>query len=187
MRKAICASDGMLMPWGASTRLDVATLTFDKLAYVDRLQAAGVGEREARALADGLDQALREEVVTRTDLRAAKTELAADITAARTELGAEIAAVKIELKADIAGLKTGLKGDIAELRTELKGDIAAVRTELKDDIAAVRTELKSDVVAVKHELQIEIHTTKHDILRWMVGMAFGQVALTVAFITFLPH
>jgi hypothetical protein len=37
----------------------VATLTFDKLAYVDRLKAAGMGEREARALAEDLDQALR--------------------------------------------------------------------------------------------------------------------------------
>jgi galactitol-specific phosphotransferase system IIC component len=91
-----------------------------------------MGEREARALADGLDQALREEVATRTDLRAVKTELAADIAAVKTELAADIAAVK----------------------TELKGDIAA---------------------------------TKHDMLRWMVGMAFGQVALTVALIRFLPH
>jgi len=72
-------------------------------------------------LADGLDQALREEIATRTDLRAVKTELAADI--------------------------------------------AAVKTELKGDIAA----------------------TKHDMLRWKVGMAFGQVALTVALIRFLPH
>ena len=57
----------------------MATLTFDKLAYVDRLQAAGMGEREARALAEGLDQALREEVATKSDLAAIKTELAADI------------------------------------------------------------------------------------------------------------
>jgi hypothetical protein len=106
----------------------VATLTFDKLAYVDRLKAAGMGEREARALAEGLDQALREEVATKTDLAAVKTELAADIAAVRTELVA--------------------------LRTELKAAIAAV---------------------------------KHDMLRWMVGMAFGQVALTVALIRFLPH
>ena len=46
----------------------MATLTFDKLAYVDRLQAAGMGEREARALAEGLDQALREEVATKSDI-----------------------------------------------------------------------------------------------------------------------
>lgn len=102
-------------------------LTFDKLAYVDRLKAAGMGEREARALADGLDQALREEVATRTDL-------------------------------------------------------AAVRTDLAADIAAVRT----DLAAVKHELQVEIQTVKHDMLRWMVGVAFAQVGLTVAIIRLLP-
>ena len=91
-----------------------------------------MGEREARALAEGLDQALREEVATKTDLAAVKTELAADIAAVRTEL----------------------KADIAALKMELKGDIAAV---------------------------------KHDMLRWMVGMAFAQVGLTVALVRFLPH
>ena len=106
----------------------MATLTFDKLAYVDRLKAAGMGEREARALAEGLDQALREEVATKTDLAAVKTELGAEIASVKTELRAEIAAVRI-------------------------------------DLAAV----------------------KHDLLRWMVGMAFAQVGLTVALIRFLPH
>jgi hypothetical protein len=106
----------------------VATLTFDKLAYVDRLKAAGMGEREARALAEGLDQALREEVATKTDLVAVKTELSADIAAVKTELRAEISAVRI-------------------------------------DLAAV----------------------KHDLLRWMVGMAFAQVGLTVALVRLLPH
>ena len=95
----------------------MATLTFDKLAYVDRLKAAGMGEREARALAEGLDQALREEVATKTDLTAVKSELAADIAAVRI------------------------------------------------DLAAV----------------------KHDLLRWMVGMAFAQVGLTVALVRLLPH
>ena len=123
----------------------MATLTFDKLAYVDRLQAAGMGEREARALAEGLDQALREEVATKTDLAAVKTELAADIAAVRTELAA---------------------------------DIAAVRTEL----TAVKSELKADVSAVR----VEVQTVKHDMLRWMVGVAFAQVGLTVALIRLLP-
>jgi hypothetical protein len=102
----------------------VATLTFDKLAYVDRLKAAGMGEREARALAEGLDQALREEVATKTDLAAVRT------------------------------------------------DLAAVKTELRAEIAAVR---------------IDLAAVKHDLLRWMVGMAFAQVGLTVALIRFLPH
>jgi hypothetical protein len=117
----------------------VATLTFDKLAYVDRPKAAGMGEREARALAEGLDQALREEVATKTDLAAVKTELAADI--------------------------------------------ASVKTELAADIATVNT----DLAAVEHKLRVEIQMAKHDMLRWMVGVAFGQVGLTVAIIRFLPH
>jgi predicted nucleic acid-binding Zn-ribbon protein len=143
----------------------VATLTFDKLAYVDRLQAAGVGEREARALAEGLDQALREEVATKTDLAAVKTGLAADIAAVKTELAADIAAV----------------------RTELAADIASVRTELAADIASVRTELAADIASVKSELSSDIASVKHDMLRWTVGMAFAQVGLTVALIRFLPH
>src|ERR671911_684287 len=97
----------------------MATLTFDKLAYVDRLQAAGMGEREARALAEGLDQALREEVATRTDLAAVKTELSVDIAAVKTELSAEIAAVKTELSAEIAAVKTELSVKIAAVDTRL--------------------------------------------------------------------
>src|SRR5918994_2188544 len=138
----------------------MATLTFDKLAYVDRLQAAGMGEREARALAEGLDQALREEVATKTDIAAVKTDLAA----VRTELLVEIAAV----------------------RTELSVEIAAVRTELSAAIAAVRTELSAEITTVEHKLQVEIQTAKHDVLRWMIGMAFAQTGLTVALIRLLP-
>ena len=93
----------------------MATLTFDKLAYVDRLQAAGMGEREARALAEGLDQALREEVATKSDLVAVKSELSADIAAVNAELSADIAAIK----ADIAAVKTEFKADIAAVRAEI--------------------------------------------------------------------
>jgi predicted nucleic acid-binding Zn-ribbon protein len=143
----------------------MAALTFDKLAYVDRLQAAGMGEREARALAEGLDQALREEVATRNDLAAVRTGLAAEISAVRTGLSAEIAAV----------------------RTELKGQIAAVRSDLAAEIAAVRTELKGQIAAVRADLTADIAAVKHDILRWMVGVAFAQVGLTVAITRFLPH
>jgi predicted amino acid-binding ACT domain protein len=135
----------------------VATLTFDKLAYVDRLQAAGMGEREARALAEGLDQALREEVATRTDIAAVRTDLAA--------------------------VKTELSVDIAAVKTELSAEIAAVKTELSVKIATVDTRLTT----VEHKLRVEIQTAKHDVLRWMVGMAFAQTGLTVALIRLLPH
>jgi hypothetical protein len=47
----------------------MTTMTFDKLAYIDRLKAAGFAEPQARAMADGLEQALREKVATKSDVR----------------------------------------------------------------------------------------------------------------------
>jgi predicted nucleic acid-binding Zn-ribbon protein len=110
----------------------VATLTFDKLAYVDRLKAAGMGEREARALAEGLDQALREEVATKTDIAAVKT----DIAAVKTDLAA--------VKTDIAAVKT----DIAAVRTELSIEIAAVETRL----TTVEHKLQVEIQTAKHDV-----------------------------------
>jgi hypothetical protein len=47
----------------------MTTMTFDKIAYIDRLKAAGFAEPQARAMADGLEQALRENVATKSDVR----------------------------------------------------------------------------------------------------------------------
>ena len=53
----------------------MTTMTFDRLAYIDRLKAAGFAEPQARAMADGLDQALREEVATKSDLALLRGEM----------------------------------------------------------------------------------------------------------------
>lgn len=53
----------------------MTTMTFDKLAYVDKLKAAGFEETQARALTDALDQALREEVATKSDLKDLKHDI----------------------------------------------------------------------------------------------------------------
>lgn len=50
-------------------------LTFDKLAYIDRLKTAGVDDGEARAHAEALDLALRETVATKYDLEIAVRDL----------------------------------------------------------------------------------------------------------------
>jgi hypothetical protein len=54
-------------------------LTFDRLAYIDRLREAGFDEKQARAQADALDAALRDSVATKADLK----ELAGEL---RTEM-----------------------------------------------------------------------------------------------------
>jgi hypothetical protein len=79
-----------------------AHLLFDKLAYVDRLKAAGVDDQQARAHAEGLEQAFREEVATKTDLIELETALRADILKLETSLRADILKLETSLRADIA-------------------------------------------------------------------------------------
>jgi hypothetical protein len=50
-------------------------INFDKLAYIDRLKSAGIDEPQARAHAEALDHALREEVATKHDLEIAVRDL----------------------------------------------------------------------------------------------------------------
>lgn len=65
----------------------MTTMTFDKLAYVDKLKAAGFEDDKARAMAEGLDAALREEIVTKNELRAQFAEF-------KTEVKSETAVLK---------------------------------------------------------------------------------------------
>ena len=108
----------------------MTAMTFDKLTYVDRLKAAGFNEPQARALADGLDQALREEVATKSDLVVVRSDLAA--------VRNEIALVRVEVRSDLAALKgellTAMKADKVDLLkwvVVLIGGQAAVFTALK--------------------------------------------------------
>jgi hypothetical protein len=74
----------------------MTTMTFDKLAYIDRLKAVGFTEPQARGMADGLDQALREEVATKSDIAVLRNEM----NLLRVELKGEVSGLRSEMKAD---------------------------------------------------------------------------------------
>jgi hypothetical protein len=59
-------------------------ITFDKLVYIDRLKSGGIAEPQARVHAEALDQALRDTVATKNDLRNLGDELRKEM---RDELG----------------------------------------------------------------------------------------------------
>jgi len=63
-----------------------SSITFDRLAYIDRLRTAGMDDAHARALADGLDQALRDEVATRRDLQIMRAEIKLDMEGVRSDI-----------------------------------------------------------------------------------------------------
>ncbi|WP_159728813.1 hypothetical protein [Methylosinus sp. Ce-a6] len=66
-------------------------ITFDRLAYIDRLKEAGFDDRQARAQADALDAALRDSVATKADVRESELRLEAKIETTAANLRADIA------------------------------------------------------------------------------------------------
>jgi hypothetical protein len=62
------------------------TILFDKLAYIDRLKRVGIDDSQARAHAEAMDEALRESVATKADLRIEITRLEIKIVSEITRL-----------------------------------------------------------------------------------------------------
>jgi hypothetical protein len=104
----------------------MTTMTFDRLAYIDRLKAAGVAEPQARAMADGLDQALREEVATRSDIASLRNE----IDLLRSEVKSDLGMLRSEVKNDLGGLRSEFKGDLGGLKGELLAAMKADKVDL---------------------------------------------------------
>lgn len=57
----------------------MSNVTFDKLAYFEKLKEAGFDEKMARAQTDALDSALRETIVTKADLELSLAHLKNDL------------------------------------------------------------------------------------------------------------
>jgi hypothetical protein len=83
-------------------------ITFDKLAYIDRLKSAGIDELQARAHAEALDQALRDTVATKHDVR----ELREEIT--RLENKIEVAVRDLTIR--VGGIAVILFGKLASIK-----------------------------------------------------------------------
>ena len=129
-------------------------MTFDKLAYVDRLKAAGFNEPQTRALADGLDQALREEVATKSDIAA--------------------------LRGEIDLFRVEFKSDLSMLRSEFKSDLGMLRSEFKSELGTLRGELRGEMGSLKGELLAAMKADKIDLLKWVVMLIVGQTAIFTA-------
>jgi hypothetical protein len=80
-------------------------ITFDKLVYIDRLKSAGIDEPQARAHAEALDQALRESVATKQDLREEIARLEHKIEVLGRDLTIRMGGIAILLFGALASLK----------------------------------------------------------------------------------
>jgi hypothetical protein len=103
----------------------------DRLSLANALAEAKIDRPAAERIATEILDAIHDNVATKSDLLAVRTELKADIAA---------------VKADIAAVKSELKGDIAAVRAELKGDISAVKADLREAELRLKTEIDRVVI-----------------------------------------
>jgi hypothetical protein len=80
-------------------------ILFDRLAYMDRLTRAGIGEELARAHAEAMDEALRESVATKADVRIEIARLENRIDLAVRDMTIRIGGMLIVLFGAIASIK----------------------------------------------------------------------------------
>ena len=80
-------------------------ITFDKLAYIDKLKSGGIDETQARTHAEALDQALRDTVATKQDVREEITRLEHKIEVLGRDLTVRMGGIAILLFGALASLK----------------------------------------------------------------------------------
>lgn len=78
-------------------RKSSSAFIFDRLAYVDRLRAAGVDESQARAHAEAPDVALRDGIASKADIDRLATKLSGDIGRLEAKIETATAHLKVEI------------------------------------------------------------------------------------------
>jgi hypothetical protein len=71
--------------------VDMSTTTFDRLAYLETLRAAGIPEDQARAHTAALDAALHESVVTQAGLQSELQPIRTDLAVLKWMAGVTLA------------------------------------------------------------------------------------------------
>ncbi|MBU3889633.1 DUF1640 domain-containing protein [Methylosinus sporium] len=74
-----------------------AAVAFDTVKFVEKLEAAGIPHAQAKATAEAFAEATSQELATKADLAAVKTDLETKIEKAELRLEAKIEATKAEI------------------------------------------------------------------------------------------
>jgi predicted RNA-binding protein with PIN domain len=95
---------------------------------------------------------------------------------------------ELRLHREIEQVRADLKADIEQIRAEQKANVEQIRAELhqsglrlQKEIEQVRSDLKLDI----ERLRTEQARTKVDLLKWIVPLMLGQVALIAALVKLL--
>ena len=153
----------------------MSSITFDGLAFVKTIEAAGFSREQAEGIAKAASTLRVEEngFATREEILRHDKEFAL--------LQREIVDSKGSLatKSDILTVKTDLKNEITAVKTDLKNEITAVRMDFKSEINAVRTDLTVEINAVRTDLTVEINAVKTEIAEVKASLRELELRMTV--------
>jgi len=161
---------------------------FDTLAYVKKLEVAGMPTKQAEAQVELQSQifsdVLLEKLATKEnfntlDIKIDKVEanLDAKIDRVETALNARIDKVETTLNAKIDRVEANLNAKIDRVEANLNTKIDRVETTLNAKIDKVAVELKSDIQQLKVAFD-----GKLTLIHWMLGFLLsGNAALLLKF------
>jgi Protein of unknown function (DUF1640) len=110
-----------------------AQLSFDTLAFVKRLSAAGMESRQAEALAQALNEIVFDKLATRYDLK-------------ETELGLQTNLK--DLRSDLKESELGLRSDLKELEARLRAELKELELRLTNSLTGRMGAMTAATVAV---------------------------------------
>jgi len=114
----------------------VAQLSFDKLAFVKRLSAAGMDARLAEVLAEALDEMVFDTLATKSGLEEVELSLRSEMAQLGSELRSEMAQLRSELRAEMAQLRSELRSEMKQLSSELRSEMKQLELRLTNSLTA---------------------------------------------------
>ncbi len=162
----------------------MGVFAFDTHKAVKQLKDAGFNDDQAEAVTTlfwdtrALDL---ENLATKDDVQALRREMEAHVTQLRSEMEAHTAQLRSEMEANTAQLRTEMEANTAQLRTEMEANT----TQLRSEMEANTTQLRSEMETHNAQLRTEIAAVKSDLIRWIVPLMVGQVAVIAALVKVL--
>jgi autotransporter translocation and assembly factor TamB len=132
----------------------------DRLTLAHALENGGIARGAAEQIATQIFDAIHDNVATKTDLR----EMASG------------------LQADLREMESRLQVDLRETEARLQVDVREAEARLQTNIGSLRSEVNGEI----GNLRIEIERVRSELIRWVVGIGFAQVATIIALLNLLP-
>lgn len=113
-------------------------ITFDTLAYANKLKEAGMdtklAETQAQVQAELLTKLVDDQLATKQDFKD----------------------LQIATKQDFENLHKDMNGQLKDLRKDMDGNLKGLRSDMDSQLKEMRTEMRSQAIEIEHRLLFKL-------------------------------